>query len=37
VEGDALTEPMRIAREGGCALLMDEFYSHYVYDTSGAA
>ena len=31
VRGDALADWVRTARELGCALLMDEFYSHYVW------
>jgi N-succinyldiaminopimelate aminotransferase len=31
VEGDELARWVAIAREYDCALLLDEFYSHYVY------
>jgi len=32
VRGDALSEWVAIARELDCTLLLDEFYSHYVWD-----
>lgn len=32
VEGRNLAEYVRIARENGTAIIMDEFYSHYFYD-----
>lgn len=32
IEGDNLKEYVRIARENGTAVIMDEFYSHYYYD-----
>ncbi len=31
VEGDELARWVQIAREYDCALMLDEFYSHYVY------
>ncbi|HZU81757.1 MAG TPA: aminotransferase class I/II-fold pyridoxal phosphate-dependent enzyme, partial [Polyangiaceae bacterium] len=33
VEGDELARWVSVARELECALLLDEFYSHYVYRT----
>jgi N-succinyldiaminopimelate aminotransferase len=33
VEGDELARWVRVARELDCTLLLDEFYSHYVYRT----
>ena len=32
VHGDALNDWVSLSRESGCALIFDEFYSHYVYD-----
>eukprot|EP00978_Attheya_sp_CCMP212_P041712 scaffold242659_cov41-Attheya_sp.AAC.1 len=32
IEGDNLSEYVRIARENNTAIMMDEFYSHYYYD-----
>ena len=32
IRGDELSAYVRIAREQGCTLLLDEFYSHFVYD-----
>jgi len=34
IEGDALGGWVRTARESACTLIMDEFYSHYVYGSS---
>lgn len=31
IQGDDLAEMVAMGRELGCALLLDEFYSHYVY------
>jgi len=31
IQGDALSGWVRTARESACTLIMDEFYSHYVY------
>ncbi|HSY23416.1 MAG TPA: pyridoxal phosphate-dependent aminotransferase [Polyangiaceae bacterium] len=33
VDGDELARWVRVARELDCTLLLDEFYSHYVYRT----
>ena len=35
VHGDELAAYVRIARERGCTLLMDEFYSHFIYTETG--
>ncbi len=35
IQGDELSAWVRMARTRGCTLLMDEFYSHYIY-TPGA-
>lgn len=35
VQGDALAEYVDIARRNECALILDEFYSHYVYTLDG--
>lgn len=32
VKGDDLREYVQIARDSNCMFLMDEFYSHYIYD-----
>ena len=32
IEGENLKEYVRIARDNGTVLIMDEFYSHYYYD-----
>ncbi|MCA9257284.1 MAG: aminotransferase class I/II-fold pyridoxal phosphate-dependent enzyme, partial [Phycisphaerales bacterium] len=32
IHGDALDGWVRLSRESGCALIFDEFYSHYIYD-----
>lgn len=36
IAGDELAAWVRLARESGCTLLMDEFYSHYVWRTPGS-
>lgn len=37
IEGDALKEWCKLARECNCSLILDEFYSHYIYsDVAGA-
>lgn len=35
IAGDELAAWVKLAREQGCALLMDEFYSHFTYDGGG--
>jgi aspartate/methionine/tyrosine aminotransferase len=35
IRGDELAAWIELARQRGCALLMDEFYSHYIYDGQG--
>ena len=35
VTGDELAAYVRIARERDCTLLMDEFYSHFIYTADG--
>ncbi|MGH7509373.1 MAG: pyridoxal phosphate-dependent aminotransferase [Gemmatimonadales bacterium] len=35
IQGDELESWVGVARELGCSLLIDEFYSHYVWKTSG--
>lgn len=35
VRGDALRDCVSLAAEGDCAVLIDEFYSQYVYDSAG--
>lgn len=37
LQGEELREYVKIARDSGCALLLDEFYSHFIYDSSGGA
>ena len=37
LQGEELREYVGIARDTGCALLLDEFYSHFIYDGAGAA
>jgi len=32
IEGKALAEYVRVARDNGATVIMDEFYSHYYYD-----
>jgi aspartate/methionine/tyrosine aminotransferase len=36
VRGDELREWVNVARELDCSLLIDEFYSHYLWDDSGS-
>lgn len=35
IQGSALLEYVRVARETGCALLADEFYGNYIYAPDG--
>jgi aspartate/methionine/tyrosine aminotransferase len=35
IQGAELEEWVGVARELGCSLLIDEFYSHYIWNTSG--
>jgi aspartate/methionine/tyrosine aminotransferase len=35
VEGEQLNEWCQLARECQCSIILDEFYSHYVYDAAG--
>jgi aspartate/methionine/tyrosine aminotransferase len=35
IQGEELAGWVRLARELGCALLIDEFYSHYIWGESG--
>lgn len=35
VQGEALADYVRVARETGCALLADEFYGNYIYAPNG--
>jgi N-succinyldiaminopimelate aminotransferase len=35
IQGSALAEYVRVARETGCALLADEFYGNYIYAPDG--
>ena len=37
VEGEELREWCQIARECQCSLILDEFYSHYIYSATPAA
>ncbi len=37
VRGEELLSWVNVARELGCTMLMDEFYSHYLYGMSGPA
>lgn len=37
LQGEELRQYVEIARDSGCALLLDEFYSHFIYDSSGGA
>jgi len=37
LQGEELREYVSIARDSGCTLLLDEFYSHFIYDSNGAA
>ena len=36
VRGDALDQYVQVARASGCWLLLDEFYSHFVFDDDDA-
>jgi hypothetical protein len=36
VQGDELSQYVSIARETGCALICDEFYSHFIYNSDGS-
>ena len=36
VQGDELAHYVRVSREHGCALVSDEFYSHFSYTPEGA-
>jgi hypothetical protein len=36
LQGEELREYVGIARDTGCALLLDEFYSHFIYDSAGS-
>ena len=36
IEGSELQDYVQIARDTGCALLLDEFYSHFIYREDGA-
>jgi aspartate/methionine/tyrosine aminotransferase len=36
VQGEELGAWCQLARSNGCTLILDEFYSHYVYDDAGA-
>ncbi|MHC4839570.1 MAG: pyridoxal phosphate-dependent aminotransferase [Planctomycetota bacterium] len=35
VQGDELAEYVNIARDTGCAMIFDEFYSHFIYNADG--
>ena len=35
IRGDALRECVAIARRTGCLLVLDEFYSHFIYEADG--
>jgi aspartate/methionine/tyrosine aminotransferase len=35
IAGDALRACVRVARETGCLLVLDEFYSHFIYTADG--
>lgn len=35
IQGDELKDCVRIARESGCLLVLDEFYSHFIYTADG--
>lgn len=35
IRGDALRECVAVARRTGCLLILDEFYSHFIYETDG--
>lgn len=37
IKGQALENWVSLAREYGCSLILDEFYSHYLYDLSDAS
>ncbi len=37
IKGDELNAHLRIAREQNCALIIDEFYSHFIYEDGKAA
>ena len=37
VKGDELDAYLRIAREQDCAMIIDEFYSHFIYEKGRAA
>ena len=34
IAGEPLEHLVRVGRERGCALLLDEFYSHFIYDAA---
>jgi aspartate/methionine/tyrosine aminotransferase len=36
IEGEDLKQRVEIAREVGCTMVMDEFYSHYLYSSSSS-
>ena len=35
VQGEALAERLRVARAHDCTLILDEFYSHFIYTSEG--
>ena len=35
IKGDELSQCVQLARDYQCSLIMDEFYSHYIYDETG--
>ena len=37
IQGDALSSYCQTARETGCTMIFDEFYSHFIYDRDGPA
>ncbi|MBN9287869.1 MAG: aspartate aminotransferase [Gammaproteobacteria bacterium 39-13] len=37
LKDEALQEWVRLAREYRCSLILDEFYSHYIYEHSGSS
>jgi aspartate/methionine/tyrosine aminotransferase len=37
LQEDELHEYVRVARQTGCVLLLDEFYSHFIYEADGSA
>jgi aspartate/methionine/tyrosine aminotransferase len=36
IEGEKLQQLVQLARNYRCSLILDEFYSHYIYDGAGA-